>query len=112
LPVKPVPTFEEGTYASVGNGGPIVIKNPPHPNAAKVFINWFLSREGQEIYSRAFGHATRRLDVDTKWMADVGVRPAKDFLTLEQYQKFEIASEEKVLNVRDPGRELAKKLLR
>jgi len=27
--------------------------NAPHPNAAKVFINWFLSREGQVTLQRA-----------------------------------------------------------
>jgi ABC-type uncharacterized transport system YnjBCD substrate-binding protein len=26
------------------------MKQAPHPNAAKVFINWFLSREGQSAY--------------------------------------------------------------
>jgi len=26
-----------------------VVNRAPHPNAAKVFINWFLSREGQLI---------------------------------------------------------------
>ncbi len=27
-----------------------VMKNPPHPDAAKVWINWFLSKEGQETF--------------------------------------------------------------
>ncbi|MGG1659880.1 ABC transporter substrate-binding protein [Brevibacillus sp. NRS-1366] len=27
-----------------------IVKNPPHPNAAKVFMNWFLSKEGQTHY--------------------------------------------------------------
>ncbi|MCI0778405.1 MAG: ABC transporter substrate-binding protein [Chloroflexi bacterium] len=26
-----------------------VVKNPPHPNATKLYINWFLSREGQTL---------------------------------------------------------------
>jgi len=29
------------------NGTIALLKNAPHPNAAKLFINWFLSREGQ-----------------------------------------------------------------
>lgn len=32
--------------------GVCVPKNPPHPDAAKVFINWFLSKEGQEEFVR------------------------------------------------------------
>jgi ABC-type Fe3+ transport system substrate-binding protein len=27
-----------------------VIKNPPHPNATKLFVNWFLSKEGQQLF--------------------------------------------------------------
>ena len=27
----------------------------PHPNAAKVFINWFLSRRGQIVYQESHG---------------------------------------------------------
>ena len=33
----------------------MVIKNPPHPNAAKVFANWLLGRDGQEIFGRSMG---------------------------------------------------------
>jgi ABC-type Fe3+ transport system substrate-binding protein len=30
------------------SGGTLsLLQNPPHPNAAKVFVNWLLSREGQ-----------------------------------------------------------------
>src|ERR1043165_4999586 len=32
---------------TTGGGSLSLIKDAPHPNAAKVFINWFLSRRGQ-----------------------------------------------------------------
>lgn len=38
----------------------------PNQNAAKVFVNWFLSREGQEVYARSRGEdggVSRRVDV-------------------------------------------------
>jgi iron(III) transport system substrate-binding protein len=35
----------------------------PHPNAAKVFINWALSREGQQIYAQTLDQNSRRRDV-------------------------------------------------
>ncbi|MFQ5540376.1 MAG: ABC transporter substrate-binding protein, partial [Candidatus Binatia bacterium] len=38
LPIKPLPTFKEGTYISGGSGNLAIIKNPPHPNATKVFV--------------------------------------------------------------------------
>jgi iron(III) transport system substrate-binding protein len=111
LPVKPFPTLQEGTYASVGNGGPVILKNHPHPNAAKVFVNWLLSKQGQETYSKAFGQATRRLDVDTKWLAEFGTLSAKDFITVEQFHKWENQSEDKIHSVRGPARDFAQKIL-
>ena len=66
---------------SGGSGHLVVLKNAPHPNATRVFVNWFLSREGQEVYTRAMHQATRRLDVDVKWLREVGVIAAKDALT-------------------------------
>ncbi len=37
-----------------------------HPNAAKVFINWLLTKEGQTIFSQSFGNPSSRADVPTK----------------------------------------------
>ena len=111
LPVKSVSVSRDEIYVSGGSGNLAVIKGAPHPNATKVFVNWFLSHEGQETYSRAMGHGTRRLDVDTQWLKEVGVLAAKDSLTLDQYTKLENQSEEKVLKAREPAAELARKLL-
>jgi ABC-type Fe3+ transport system substrate-binding protein len=111
LPIKSFPPFKEGTFVSVGNGGPVAIKNAPHPNAAKVFINWILSKEGQQVYGKAFGQATRRLDVDTTWMTDIGIRPAKDNITIEQFYQGQNALEETNVKVRRPAEEFAQKIL-
>ncbi|MDP2720286.1 MAG: extracellular solute-binding protein [Dehalococcoidia bacterium] len=35
-----------------------------HPNASIVFVNWLLSKEGQEVFVKAFGHPSRRNDVE------------------------------------------------
>ena len=39
LPVEPLPVPKEGLYVAGGSGHLVVLKNAPHPNAAKVFIN-------------------------------------------------------------------------
>jgi ABC-type Fe3+ transport system substrate-binding protein len=39
-------------------------KGVPHPNAATVFINWYLSHPGQELYQSVMLETARRLDVD------------------------------------------------
>jgi iron(III) transport system substrate-binding protein len=111
LPVAPLPTPKEGVYVSGGSGHLVVLKNAPHPNATRLFVNWFLSREGQEVYTRAMHQGTRRLDVDVKWLREFGVIPAKDSLTIEQYYKRENQSEEKINRLREPAAALARKLL-
>jgi iron(III) transport system substrate-binding protein len=111
LPLTPLPVPKEGLYVSGGYGNVTILKNQPHPNAAKVFVNWLLGRDGQELFSRAMGVGTRRLDVDTKWLKEFGVLAAKDGLTLEHYYKLENQSEDKIYKIREPGAAIARKLL-
>jgi len=49
LPVEDFDTslWKEGASFSAGGGTLSLFQPAPHPNAAKVFINWFLSRKGQ-----------------------------------------------------------------
>ncbi|MEK7210579.1 MAG: extracellular solute-binding protein, partial [Candidatus Binatota bacterium] len=110
LPVSALPTPKEGLYATGGYGHLTIIKNPPHPDATKVFVNWFLGKEAQEIFSKAMGAPTRRLDVDTKWSKEFGALAAKDALTLEQFYRMENQSEERIYKVRDPAAVLARKI--
>jgi iron(III) transport system substrate-binding protein len=47
IPVKKLSrTLAEGTSLSIG-GGIAVLERAPHPSAAKLFVNWYLSRDGQ-----------------------------------------------------------------
>jgi len=111
LPVQALPTPKEGIYISGGSGHLVVMKQPAHPNAMRVFVNWFLSKEGQDVYSRALGQGTRRLDVDTQWLREIGVIAAKDSVSVEQYYKLENQSEDKINTSREAGAALARKLL-
>ena len=110
-PVGPLPSPKEGLYSTGGNGHLMVIKNPPHPNAAKVFANWLLGRDGQELFGRTMAVGSRRLDVDTKWLKDFGVIGSKDSLTVEQFQRLENDSEEKFYKLRKLGEAAARRLL-
>ena len=47
LPVSQVLNLKEGGTLSSSGGTLSLLQNAPHPNAAKVFVNWLLSREGQ-----------------------------------------------------------------
>ena len=63
LPVRGHPRVKEGGYLSPGFGAVMLIDRAPHPNAAKVYVNWLLSREAQTIYSRGDKTPSFRLDV-------------------------------------------------
>ncbi len=111
LPLKELPQPREGLPGSNGYGTLGVVKNPPHPNATKVFVNWLLSREGQDFYSRVMLQSTRRVDVETKWMVKEGVEPAKDFLTLKDYDQQRNYLEDKCVGIRLPSQKLAEAIL-
>jgi len=112
LPVKPLPTPREGSYTTGGSGNLVVIKEPPHPNATRVFVNWLLSRDGQEMFTKSLGQATRRLDVDTKWLGESGVLAAKDIMTPERFLAMENQSEDRIYKVRDPASKIARELFK
>jgi len=42
----------------------VISKNAPHPNAAKLYVNWITSKEGQEFIVKNGGRIPVRLDVD------------------------------------------------
>lgn len=57
--------MEDGPGTTLG--GFSVIWQPkgnPHPNAAKVFLNWYLSKPGQQAYIEGKGTPSRRTDID------------------------------------------------
>jgi len=112
LPIKPISSIKEGYYASSGSGNLVVLKNAPHPNAGKVFVNWLLSKEGQMAVTKALGQPTRRLDVDTRWTKEFGHVSAKESLTLEKYHELENSSETVVTKVRKPAMLVAEKLFK
>jgi iron(III) transport system substrate-binding protein len=45
--------------------GPSVLKNAPHPNAIRVYLNWALSKDGQTAWAQnaSVDSSSRRLDV-------------------------------------------------
>ncbi|MBM2805500.1 MAG: Extracellular solute-binding protein [Deltaproteobacteria bacterium] len=112
LPIKPLPTLKEGTFGTAGSGNLAIIKAPAHPNSTKVFVNWLLSREGQEVFSRGLGQATRRIDVDTRWLRELGTIAAKDSMSVDYFWQIENQSEEKLDRVRKPAAKLAHALLK
>lgn len=67
LPVRiiDVTTLREGADVSSAASELSMLSNAPHPNAAKVYVNWLLSKEGQTTYVRAIKQISARVDVPT-----------------------------------------------
>jgi len=60
-------SLKEGAALTAGPGGVTLIDRAPHPNAAKVGINWLLSREGQ----MAFQNSTDRSNTADSLRIDI-----------------------------------------
>jgi iron(III) transport system substrate-binding protein len=48
----------------------MLLEPSPHPNAARLFVNWIATKEGNEVYNRAQLSVSTRTDVDNSWAPD------------------------------------------
>lgn len=60
-PIKAI-AMREGVVVSQGPAF-TVLKDAPHPNAARLFVNWLLTPEGQDVMSKSRGVESIRKDV-------------------------------------------------
>ena len=79
-----------------------MIEGPPHPNAAIVYLNWFLSKNTQEAFAKAYGLNSRRSDVT---VINPATFPKPD--RLQQYIRYD----EAWANVPVQAQEMAKRLI-
>jgi iron(III) transport system substrate-binding protein len=97
MPVTPLFSLPDlpGTVA-VGNGLVALFKNAPHPNAAKLFINWLASKEGLEVYARAVQWSPTRNDIDEQsFVAAASIpTPGAEYFDLSDWE-FTVTTKEK-----------------
>ncbi len=60
----------------------------PHPNVARLFINWVLSREGHMVWTRENQFNTRRTDVEPAF-PERAARPGQKYLRVAQEEGFD-----------------------
>lgn len=77
--VEALKTPPERTAWTPGWGAIALLHQPPHPNAAKVFVNWFLSQPAQADWAKRGFVNSRRTDVAPGLAASA--------LTAEAFQK-------------------------
>ncbi len=95
--------MKEG-YALTGGSRGVQLLNPaPHPNAAKVYINWLLSVQGQEGVEKVLGFPSLRLDTQTKGTL-------REFIVPEQRTDYLVVTLGKYDHLDKPIRKLLKSL--
>jgi iron(III) transport system substrate-binding protein len=77
------PDVQETTSGGFGLIG--LWTQAPHPNAAKVYVNWIASKEAAIIYGKADGSASVRTDVDSTAWIPANLIPKKDGSYIDSY---------------------------
>ena len=85
--------LKEGTYITTGNGSLSIPRSAPHPNALRVYVDFFLSQEGQLAWSKVAGFASMRRDVSKDHVPD--------FLVPKEGMPYPDLSSEKYVNMRE-----------
>ncbi len=75
----------EPRQLSPGAGVIYTFKKVPHPHATKLFINWFLSQEGNAVYAPAHGYPPTRIDVSTESFVPALIPGPNDIVPTEEY---------------------------
>ena len=81
---------KEGEFVVPPSGAVAPSAAPAHPNAMTVFLNWVLSKEGQTVFSKAFGNPSIRVDVPKEGLSPVFfAKPGvKIFYHIEDSEQF------------------------
>ncbi len=79
----------EANYITAAVASLGIINRAPHPNAAKVYINWLLSRKIQQPWSEITGYWSRRRDVSHDHL-DPALIPDEDKISSYQLNYKEV----------------------
>jgi len=103
MPVALLQGFPD-LYQEISSGTSMLalLNNAPHPNAAKVFVNWMASKEAGEIYSRARGASSTRSDIDESFLPpEVIPRPGVKYFDNHDWEYTVTKKEEARRRVRE-----------
>ena len=79
--------MKEGIGISSGGGSLSVPPRFAHPNAAILFTNWLLSKEGQTVFAVGFGSPSIRQDVSTDGIDPIFLPKPGDKLFIETEER-------------------------
>lgn len=95
------PKAPEAWRLSTAFGAVRLVGKHPNPNAARVFINWLLSKEGQTWWVEKTGRTSRRLDAPK--IEDVSPIPGVNYFDVDR---------EEALPLRDQAKKVSEEVLK
>jgi iron(III) transport system substrate-binding protein len=105
LPVGIFGLMKEGAGLTTSSGTLGLVNKAPHPNAAKVFINWLLSREGQITMQIEYSKArvgvsnSLRMDIPKDMVPpDQRLMPGVNYVEVDTPERISMEPVLKVLN--------------
>jgi len=80
LPVSAMYRLEDMQGSLSGGDQVGLFNHAPHPNAAKIFVNWIATKEGNEIFGQALGMVPARNDTDeSSFLPQIIPQPGVDY---------------------------------
>jgi len=96
LPIEVIGLPDVPGYLTAGNGLLALVDKSPHPNAARLFVNWITSREGLELLARTRKKPTTRADVDESFVLPLELpRPGVRYFDTYDWE-FTITTRDKI----------------
>jgi iron(III) transport system substrate-binding protein len=83
-PIVPVQPSDGPGVLTGGYGLVSLINRAPHPNAAKLFVNWLAGHDGGTVFARAMLAGSLRTDISTEWMPNYAI-PRRGVQYVDQY---------------------------
>jgi iron(III) transport system substrate-binding protein len=103
LKALPPERLEEGTHITSGFGNVALLKDAPHQNAARLYLNWLLSREAQTAITQDTAYQSGRNDVSAE--------PVFEIVRRNPNSKYFVEYHENAVNMREPATLIAKEVL-
>ena len=75
--------LEDADFITATGNVVFLFNNAPHPNTAKLFLNWFLTRDGQSTWVEVTKENSRRLDIPAG-NPDYQPTPGKSYMNLDK----------------------------
>jgi ABC-type Fe3+ transport system substrate-binding protein len=93
----------DGGFFGAGSGGPAIVNNAPHPNAAKALLNWLLTKEGMVAWFEPLWSACgSRVDIVDKCQPGDALQDGKAYVTFHRASN---------VKFREAGQNLAREVL-